>query len=103
MLDVTADDDWYVYTALDMGWDVINRIKVTCKDGKIIIEDMDLTGEWAKALVRNSYLYHWHKTQDVDSFVSLHNTLCQILSLILLQSRHTSCRLRRRMQWEMIF
>ena len=37
MLDVTADDDWYVYTALDMGWDVINRIKVTCEDGKIII------------------------------------------------------------------
>ena len=69
MLDVKADGDWYVYTALDMGWDVINRIKVTCKDGKIIIEDMDLTGEWAKAFVRNSYLYHWHKTQDVDSTV----------------------------------
>ena len=39
------------------------------KDGKIIIEDMDLTAEWAKAFVRNSYLYHWHKTQDVDSTV----------------------------------
>ena len=69
MLDVKADGDWYFYTALDMGWDVINRIKVTCKDDKIIIEDMDLTAEWAKAFVRNSYLYHWHKTQDVDSTV----------------------------------
>ena len=79
MLDVTADDDWYVYTALDMGWDVINRIKVTCEDGKIIIEDMDLTGEWAKALVRNSYLYHWQKTQDVDSAVMAFCELAQYL------------------------
>lgn len=56
MLDVKADGDWYVYTALDMGWEFTNRIKVTCPDGKIIIEDMDLTGEWAKAFVRNSYI-----------------------------------------------
>ena len=69
MLDVKADGDWYVYTALDMGWKVTNRIKVISKDGKIIIEDMDLTAEWAKAFVRNSYLYHWHKTLDVDSTV----------------------------------
>ena len=69
MLDIKADGDWYVYTALDMGWKVTNRIKMISKDGKIIIEDMDLTGEWAKAFVRNSYLYHWHKTQDVDSTV----------------------------------
>ena len=69
MLDVKADGDWYVYTALDMGWKVTNRIKVISKDGKIIIEDMDLTAEWTKAFVRNSYLYHWHKTQDVDSTV----------------------------------
>ena len=69
MLDIKADGDWYVYTALDMGWKVTNRIKVTSKDSKIIIEDMDLTGEWAKAFVRNSYLYRWHKTQDVDSTV----------------------------------
>ena len=69
MLDVTADGDWYIYRALDMGWEFTNRIKLTSKDGKIIIEDMDLTGECAKALVRNSYLYHWHKTQDVDSTV----------------------------------
>lgn len=45
MLDVKADGDWYVYTALDMGWEFTNRIKVTCPDGKIIIEDMDLTAE----------------------------------------------------------
>jgi hypothetical protein len=69
MLDIKADGDWYVYTALDMGWKVTNRIKMISKDGKIIIEDMDLTAEWAKAFVRNSYLYHWHKTQDVDSTV----------------------------------
>ena len=69
MLDIKADGDWYVYTALDMGWEFTNRIKVISKDGKIIIEDMDLTAEWAKAFVRNSYLYHWHKTQDTDSTV----------------------------------
>ena len=69
MLDVKADGEWYFYTALDMGWKVTNRIKVTSKDCKIIIEDMDLTGEWAKAFVRNSYLYHWHKTQNADSTV----------------------------------
>ena len=69
ILDVTADGDWYTYKALDMGWEFTNRIKLTSKDAKIIIEDMDLTGEWAKAFVRNSYLYHWHKTQDVDSTV----------------------------------
>ena len=69
MLDIKADGDWYVYTAVDMGWKVTNRIKVISKDGKIIIEDMDFTAEWAKAFVRNSYLYRWHKTQDVDSTV----------------------------------
>ena len=70
MLDVKADGDWYTYKALDMGWEFTNRIKLTSKDAKIIIEDMDLTGEWAKALVRNSYLYHWHKTQNEDSTIS---------------------------------
>ena len=69
ILDVTADGNWYTYKALDMGWEFTNRIKLISKDGKIIIEDMDLTGEWAKAFVRNSYLYNWHKTQDVDSTV----------------------------------
>ena len=79
MIDVKADGDWYTYTAMDMGWKVTNRIKVISKDGKIIIEDMDLTGEWAKALVRNSYLYHWHKTQDVDSTVMAFCELAQYL------------------------
>ncbi|MBO5312121.1 MAG: hypothetical protein J6A91_08725 [Bacteroidales bacterium] len=79
MLDIKADGDWYVYTALDMGWKVTNRIKVISKDGKIIIEDMDFTAEWAKAFVRNSYLYHWHKTQDVDSTVMAFCELAQHL------------------------
>ena len=70
ILDVTADGDWYTYKALDMGWEFTNRVKLTNKDGKIIIEDMDITAEWAKALVRNSYLYHWHKTQNEDSTIS---------------------------------
>ena len=29
MLDIKTDGDWYVYTALDMGWKFTNRIKVT--------------------------------------------------------------------------
>lgn len=45
MLDVKADGEWHFYTALDMGWEFTNRIKVISKDGKIIIEDMDLTSE----------------------------------------------------------
>ena len=69
ILDVTADGDWYTYKALDLGWEFTNRVKLTSKDGKIFIEDMDITAEWAKALVRNSYLYHWHKAQDVDATV----------------------------------
>ena len=79
MLDIKADGDWYVYTALDMGWKVTNRIKVTSKDSKIIIEDMDFTAEWAKSFVRNSYLYHWHKTQDTDSTVMAFCDLAQHL------------------------
>ena len=79
MLDVKADSDWYCYTALDMGWKFTNRIKVICKDGKIIIEDIDFTAEWAKAFVRNSYLYHWHKTQDTDSTVMAFCELAQHL------------------------
>ena len=62
ILDVTADGDWYTYKALDMGWEFTNRIKLTSKDGKIIIEDMDLTAEWAKALVRNSYISLAHES-----------------------------------------
>ena len=79
ILNIKVDGNWYVYTALDMGWKVTNRIKVISKDGKIIIEDMDLTAEWAKAFVRNSYLYHWHKTQDVDSTVMAFCELAQHL------------------------
>ena len=40
MLEVKADGDWFVYTALDMGWKFTNRIKITNKGGKIIIEDI---------------------------------------------------------------
>ena len=40
MLEVKLDDDWFVYTALDMGWEFTNRIKITNKGGKIIIEDI---------------------------------------------------------------
>ena len=45
ILDVTADGDWYTYKALDLGWEFTNRVKVASRNGKIIIEDMDLTGE----------------------------------------------------------
>ena len=40
MLEVKADGDWFVYTALDMGWEFSNRIKITNKGGKVIIEDI---------------------------------------------------------------
>ena len=40
MLEVKADGDWFVYTALDMGWKFTNRIKITNKGGKVIIEDI---------------------------------------------------------------
>ena len=40
MLEVKADGDWFVYTALDMGWKFANRIKITSKGGEIIIEDV---------------------------------------------------------------
>ena len=40
MLEVKADGDWFVCTALDMGWKFTNRIKVTNKGGEIIIEDI---------------------------------------------------------------
>ena len=42
MLDHTADGDWYTYKALDMGWEFTRRIKLTSKEGKIIIEDIDV-------------------------------------------------------------
>ena len=40
ILEVKADGDWFVYTALDMGWKFTNRIKVTNKGGEIVIEDV---------------------------------------------------------------
>ena len=40
MLEVKADGDGFVYTALDMGWEFTNRIKITNTGGKIIIEDI---------------------------------------------------------------
>ena len=41
MMDITADGSWHIYNALDMGWKVTNRIKLTSTDGKIMIEDID--------------------------------------------------------------
>ena len=40
MLEVIADGDSFVYTALDMGWKFANRIKITSKGGEIVIEDI---------------------------------------------------------------
>ena len=40
MLEVKADGDWFVYTALDMGWEFTNRIKITNEGGEIVIEDV---------------------------------------------------------------
>ena len=40
MLEVKADGDGFVYTALDMGWEFTNKIKITNKGGEIIIEDV---------------------------------------------------------------
>ena len=40
MLEVKLDGDWFVYTALDMGWEFTNRIKITNKGGEVVIEDV---------------------------------------------------------------
>ena len=45
LVDVNSDGEWYTYTALDMGWNVTNRLRMTNKDGKIIIEDMDIVAD----------------------------------------------------------
>ena len=45
MLEVKADGDWFIYTALDMGWEFTNRIKITNKGGKTIIEDLCVVKE----------------------------------------------------------
>ena len=46
MLEVKADSDWFVYTALDMGWKFTNRIKITNKGGEVVIEDVYAVKEW---------------------------------------------------------
>ena len=40
MLEVKAGGDWFVFTALDMGWEFTNKIKITNKGGEIVIEDV---------------------------------------------------------------
>ena len=41
MLEVKADkDNWYIYRAIDMGWEFTKRIKVFNTDGKIVISDI---------------------------------------------------------------
>ena len=40
ILEVKADGDWFIYTALDMGWEFTNKIKITNKGSEIIIEDI---------------------------------------------------------------
>ncbi len=46
MLEVKADGDWFIYTALDMGWRFTNKIKITNKGGEIVIEDICAVKEW---------------------------------------------------------
>ena len=45
MLEVKAGGDWFVYTALDMGWEFTNKIKITNKGGEIVIEDVCMVKE----------------------------------------------------------
>ena len=41
MLEVKADkDNWYIYRAIDMGWEFTKRIKVSAKDGNIVISNI---------------------------------------------------------------
>ena len=42
LIDITADGDWYNYTALDMGWEFSKRIKLSRKDNLIVIEDLEI-------------------------------------------------------------
>ena len=43
MLEVKTDNgDWYIYRAIDMGWEFTKRIKISNKDGKIVISDICL-------------------------------------------------------------
>ena len=45
MLEIKAEGDWFIYTALDMGWKFTNKIKITNKGGEIIIEDVSVVKE----------------------------------------------------------
>lgn len=40
VLEVKVEGEWYVYTALDMGWKFTNKIKVSNKNGEIVIDDL---------------------------------------------------------------
>ena len=41
MVEVKTDNgDWYIYRAIDMGWEFAKRIKVFKKNGKIVISDI---------------------------------------------------------------
>ena len=41
MVEVKNDNgDWYIYRAIDMGWEFTERIKVFNKNGKIVISDI---------------------------------------------------------------
>ena len=41
MVEVKLDkDNWYIYRAIDMGWEFTKRIKVSTKDGKIVISNI---------------------------------------------------------------
>lgn len=41
ILEVKGNGPWYTYTALDMGWEFTNKIKITVKGDKIVIEDVE--------------------------------------------------------------
>lgn len=41
MLEAKADkDNWYIYRAIDMGWEFTKRLKVSYENGKIVISDI---------------------------------------------------------------
>lgn len=41
MVEVKTDNgDWYIYRAIDMGWEFTKQIKVFNKNGKIVISDI---------------------------------------------------------------
>lgn len=41
MVEVKLDkDNWYIYRAIDMGWEFTKRIKVSAKDGNMVISNI---------------------------------------------------------------